>query len=195
MSFNRLGFQGANPLAAPGSRVWTYQTLDSVATVAAAGYFNGAFRELSIGDLIHYTVVTGAIRTPVTIVARSSVYVLTITVPGVVTCGVVNPGLISTVTYSTSMTPDSALGTVFRITVTDGVAFTINAPLNPVAGEEITVVIRNASGGVAGAATWNAVFKMSTWTQPANATSRSITFFYDGTNWIQISQTGVDVPN
>lgn len=195
MSFSRLGFQCANALAPPGSRVWTYQTLDPVATVAAAGYFNAAFRELSIGDLIHFTVVTGAIRTPATVVSRSSVYVLTITVVGVVTTGVINPGLISTVTYSTSMTPDSALGTVFRITVTDGVAFTINAPLNPVLGEEITFIIRNTSGGAAGAATWNAVFKMSTWTQPATVTSRSITFFYDGTNWVQISQTGVDVPN
>lgn len=161
MSFNRLGFQCANAAAPPGSRVWTYQTLDVVATVAAAGYFNVAARELSIGDLIHYTVVTGAIRTPATIVARSSVYVLTITVANVVTTGVLNPGLISTIPYSTSMTPNAALGTVFRISVTDGVAFAINAPINPVSGANITVVIRNTSGGAAGVATWNAIFKMT----------------------------------
>lgn len=99
-----------------------------------------------------------------------------------------------TVTYSASMTLDTSLGDEFVITATDGNAFSITAS-NPIDSQRITVTIRNNAGGALGAVTWNPVFKMSTWTQPANTNSRSIDFRYDGTNWVQVSQTGVDVPN
>jgi hypothetical protein len=74
-------------------------------------------------------------------------------------------------------------------------AFTINAPTNGLDGMQLTITLRNASGGALGVATWNAAFKMSAWTNPANGQSRSITFRYDSTNWVQVGQTGVDVPN
>ena len=99
------------------------------------------------------------------------------------------------VTYSASMTFDASTGNEIQITPTDASAFTINAPTNPSDGQTITYMIRNSSGGALGAVTWNAVFKMSAWTSPANGNSRSITFRYDGSNWVQVSQTGVDVPN
>lgn len=99
------------------------------------------------------------------------------------------------VTYSASMTIDASTGSEFDISDNNGTAFTINAPTNPVDGQRITVTLRNISGGALGAATWNAVFKMSAWTNPANGNSRSIDFRYDGTNWVQVAQTGVDVPN
>lgn len=97
--------------------------------------------------------------------------------------------------YSASMTIDASAGNVFEATCTNGTAFTFNAPTNPQQGQRITVVVRNTSGGALGAATWNAVFKLATWTNPANANSRSITFLYDGTNWVEISRTPADVPN
>lgn len=100
-----------------------------------------------------------------------------------------------TVTYSASMTPDAALGDQFIITATNATAFTINAPTNPVAGQEITIRIRNTTAGALGTATWNAIFKMTAWTQPATVTSRAITFWYNGTNWVEVSRTTVDVPN
>jgi len=59
----------------------------------------------------------------------------------------------------------------------------------------MTITIRNASGGALGAVTWNAIYGLSAWTQPANTFSRSITFRYNGSLWIQIGQTGVDVAN
>lgn len=100
------------------------------------------------------------------------------------------------VVYAAAMTIALGLGAFAIITATDGVAFTINAPTGtPLAGDELTVQIRNTSGGALGAVTWNAVFKMSAWTQPATAFSRAITFRYNGVNWIQVGQTGVDVPN
>ena len=101
-----------------------------------------------------------------------------------------------TITYSASMTIALGSGAVAVITATNNTAFTINAPTGtPLTGDQLTVIIRNPSGGALGAVTWNAIFKMSAWTQPANGFSRSITFRFDGTNWIQVGQTGVDVPN
>lgn len=97
--------------------------------------------------------------------------------------------------YSASITIDASTGHLFDISANNGTAFTINAPINPYTGEVMCITLRNTSGGALGAATWNAVFKMSAWTNPANGFSRSITFKNNGTNWVQISQTGVDVPN
>ena len=98
-------------------------------------------------------------------------------------------------TYSTSMTPAANNGNIFVITATDGVAFAINAPTNPATGQRVVFTIRNTSGGALGAATWNAVFKMVAWTQPATGFSRSIQFYYNGTNWIEESRCAADVPN
>lgn len=100
-----------------------------------------------------------------------------------------------TITYSAAMTIDSATTDIATITATDGVAFTINAPTNPVAQARLRVRIRNTSGGALGVATWNAVFKMRAWVQPATANSRTIDFDYDGTNWVEAHRTEADVPN
>jgi hypothetical protein len=99
------------------------------------------------------------------------------------------------VAYSASITIDASTGNEFDITANNGTAFTINAPTNQTDGQRITITIRNTSGGALGVITWNAVFKMSAWTSPATANSRSIDFRTDSTNWVQVGQTGVDVPN
>jgi hypothetical protein len=102
---------------------------------------------------------------------------------------------VTVLAYSASMTPNMISGEHFAISATNGAAFTINTPANAVAGRRLGLKIANVSGGALGAATWNAVFKLSAWTNPATGFSRSIQFRYNGTNWIQESQTGVDVPN
>lgn len=99
------------------------------------------------------------------------------------------------VTYSASMTPNAQLGNRAIITATNSTAFAINAPTNPVTGQVLRVTIRNTSGGALGVATWNAVFKMVAWSQPANGFSRSIEFDYDGTNWVEMTRTAADIPN
>lgn len=100
-----------------------------------------------------------------------------------------------TLTYGTTINFDSAQANEFVIDATNATAFTINAPTNPSTGQRITMRIRNTSGGALGAVTWNAVFKMSAWTQPASANSRAIDFQYDGTNWVECGRVAADVPN
>lgn len=101
------------------------------------------------------------------------------------------------ITYSASMAINAAVGTFFDITATDGNAFTVNTPTNPVDGQQITFTIRNISGGALGAVTWGAGYKLATWTSPATANSRSITFRYSSTVslWVEVTRTTVDVPN
>ena len=104
----------------------------------------------------------------------------------------------STPTYGASVAIDASLGNIFTVTATNGVAFTVANPTsatNGVSSQRITIMIRNTSGGVLGAVTWDTLYKLSAWTSPATANSRSIDFVYDGTNWVEISRTPSDVPN
>lgn len=103
----------------------------------------------------------------------------------------------SAVTYSASMTPTRNTGETQTIVATNNTAFTINAPTPasvPI-GTPLCVGISNTSGGALGVATWNAVFKMAAWTQPATGFKRSICFRWNGTNYIEYSRTTADVPN
>ncbi len=99
------------------------------------------------------------------------------------------------VTYSSSITIDAATAHIFQINASNGTAFTINAPTNPYTGQVMKIQIRNTSGGSLGAITWNSVFKLASWTSPANSFSRTIEFFYNGANWIESSRTAADIPN
>lgn len=103
---------------------------------------------------------------------------------------------VNAITYSASMTPNPFLGSVQSITATNATAFTINAPTSgAIGGQTITIVIRNTSGGALGVATFNAIFKMTAWAQPATGFNRSITFMFDGTNWVESTRAASDVPN
>lgn len=96
--------------------------------------------------------------------------------------------------YSSSMTPGAHIAIKQRITVTNATAMTINAPTNPILGEDLTFDIINSSGGAMGAITWNAVFKLAgAFTNPANTKRRTITFYYDGTSWIETTRAAADI--
>lgn len=91
---------------------------------------------------------------------------------------------------------------IYRITATNGTAFTINVQENTssasiVPGQIFTVVIRNASGGALGTVTFaGATFKTSgAFTAPANGFNRSITFYYDGSHGVEIMRSSADVAN
>lgn len=88
--------------------------------------------------------------------------------------------------YSTSITPNADFGRIFTIVATDTVAFAINAPSNPRIGRIISFDIKNSSGGIMGAITWNAIFKMGAFTNPGNGLRSTISFYYDGANWVAL---------
>ena len=101
-----------------------------------------------------------------------------------------------TPTYGASVTINAALGNLFVVTVTDANAFTITNPTNGLTGQTIILTIRNTSGGGAGVLTFGTAYKTgAAWTQPATANSRSIHFYYDGTNWIEFGRSAADVSN
>lgn len=91
----------------------------------------------------------------------------------------------------------------FNINVGNNQAFTIAAPTvgsnampaTAYVGRRILIKIRNVSGVAMGAITWNGVFKLSAFTNPANGNSRSIEFEWNGTNWVQLWQATADAPN
>ena len=101
-------------------------------------------------------------------------------------------------TYSASITPDLRTGNHRTITITDGVAFAINAPTGPhFDGMEVTFTISNSSGGAHGAITWNTVWKLAgALAAIANGTNKSVTFRFSGTtNFYEASRSAADVTN
>ena len=87
------------------------------------------------------------------------------------------------VTYAATVTPDCALGEIVDIGTLTG-NITVAAPTHPLRGLRLTLnFTEDATGGRT--ITLNSVFK-ATWTPVTTASKRNtITFEYDGTNWIQ----------
>jgi Pectate lyase superfamily protein len=95
----------------------------------------------------------------------------------------------ATPAYSASITPNAFVGNWQTITVTNGTAFTINAPTNPpstTGTAELTIEILNSSGGAMGVITWNGAFIFAgiTWANPASTKKRYARFEWNGLNWI-----------
>jgi hypothetical protein len=89
--------------------------------------------------------------------------------------------------YSASMTFDAAKQSLFEVTVTNNLAFTVNAILNPRLHQIIEITFLNATAGVLGADTWNAVFKKNAFTMPAPGNRRLWSLKFNGTNWITLA--------
>ncbi len=97
-------------------------------------------------------------------------------------------------TYGPTVAIDAGTATSFRITVTNGTAFAISNPTGLTYGQQITIIVRNASGGVMATPTWDTLYKMATFTKPADGKTRSVTFLYDSVNLIEIN-CSPEVPN
>lgn len=61
------------------NRLWTYETDDTVATVVASGYFNGATEELRQGDMIFASTDTDGTPDMTTIRVTSATAAATVT--------------------------------------------------------------------------------------------------------------------
>lgn len=100
-------------------------------------------------------------------------------------------------TYGTTVATNMSLAGYFTLAITDGVAFAMSAPTNPMAGQLLTYDIKNSSGGAHGTITWNAAFLnggagtvgTGAFVTIANGKRRIIVFRYDGTAWQEVSRT------
>ena len=118
-----------------------------------------------------------------------------------VTCLTMTGNVIHTfypLTFGASVYIPSEKADIFSLTCTSNAACAIAAPGNPATGKIIYLVNRNTSGGAVALKTWDAVFKMDTWSgtdEPATGFNRTIAFIYNGANWIEFMKQGVDIPN
>lgn len=101
----------------------------------------------------------------------------------------------TTLAYGATVATNAIRKGPFRITATNGTAYTISTPTNPVYGNTITYDILNSSGGAMGVVTWGAAFKLDAtgFVNPANGKRKTISFYYDGTNWVQVGPTSADI--
>lgn len=104
-------------------------------------------------------------------------------------------------TYSASMTPDLQNGNAFTIQVSNTTAFTINTPLNTAGvqvGKRMSIRLNNVSGSnTLGAVTWGAGYKTNFATAasaPANNTSLTIEFEWDGAHMVECYHSPANVP-
>lgn len=99
-----------------------------------------------------------------------------------------------TVSTASTVATDATTSAMRSLNVTTTSAFTIGAPTNPFTAATITYQITNASGAAMGTITWNAAFKLAgTFTNPASTKVRTITFQFDGTNWIELHRAAADI--
>lgn len=97
-------------------------------------------------------------------------------------------------TYGATVSINADSSTLQTLAATNNTSFLMVNPTNASTGRLLIVRISNTSGGVLGTITWDTLYKMATYTKPANATSRTIAFVYNGTNWIELF-CGPEVPN
>jgi hypothetical protein len=101
---------------------------------------------------------------------------------------------IVTLGYSATVGTDASAGGIFELEVTDTSAFTMSAPIYASQGAVIRYAITNSSGGSMGTITWDSVFKLAgAFTNPANGKIRTIEFYYDGTNWVELTRGAADI--
>lgn len=92
-----------------------------------------------------------------------------------------------TLSYSASISWFGDSSQIGLLSVTDTSAFTINAPQFSWVGRRVTYRITNNSGGAMGTITWGGTFMRdsSAWTNPASTKTRTVSFIYDGSKWVQ----------
>lgn len=99
--------------------------------------------------------------------------------------------------YSASVPINGKQFNIHKITVTDGVGFTVGAPtigVGYVAGTTMVVDVLNSSGGALGTVAWHASYKLAgAWVSPANTKRRTISFYYDGSAWVETSRAAADI--
>lgn len=97
-------------------------------------------------------------------------------------------------TFGATVAISAGNGALSVITASSNIPFTIMNPTSSSTGLTISVQVKNTSGGALGTITWDTLYKMATFTKPASGFRRTVTFIYDGTNWVEIA-CSPEVPN
>jgi len=94
----------------------------------------------------------------------------------------------------TVYTANAKLANINYLSIGSG-DYTIAAPTNAFDGCRLTYIVKNDGLGALGAATWNAIFRKTAWTNPASGTARTVTFVYDSATslWWQTSASDADL--
>jgi len=105
-------------------------------------------------------------------------------------------GTIATPTYGPSVTIDGSAGSQHIITATNATSFLIANPTTHFTGQQLLITVKNTSGGALGTVSWDTQYKMADFTviKPATGFRRTITFIFDGTNWVEVNCSPA-VPN
>jgi Pectate lyase superfamily protein len=97
-----------------------------------------------------------------------------------------------TPTSDNSVSVDPTRGSIFVVTPGKR-GLTIASAGKGVAGQVITIIIRNSSGRAVGAITMDTSFRLAggvrTFAAPQSGAARAIAFVYDGSAWVEISTT------
>jgi hypothetical protein len=102
------------------------------------------------------------------------------------------PSLVNVLASSGTIFIDAQSGESQIITPT--AAITLGAPLHSRTGQILTITLVNT--GSMGSVTWDPIFKMATpITLPANGFSRSFSFTFNGSNWVERFRSAADIAN
>jgi hypothetical protein len=102
-------------------------------------------------------------------------------------------GTVQSLAYGASINVNLDLGSVLVITANNENPFTIESPRKLYIGRIFTFHIINSSGGATGAITWASRYRLATtFPRVANAKSRTITFYSDGTNAWEVARSPGD---
>ena len=80
------------------------------------------------------------------------------------------------------------------LTVESGQPFCVRAPRDAVAGQRLTVRVRNGTSGPLGPIDWSG-FRLAPWTSPAPRHQRVLEVVFDGAAWSELFQSARDVPD
>jgi putative cofactor-binding repeat protein len=178
-----LGYSGVNLNATSGNIVNGNQAVDTRGGSACMEY---GFRETGAGSLNQFGINSsvGHTNSPYSLVPGTTSFVQVTGTTGQ--------------TDASTITPNATAGLQEAITVTDGSAFTIQDPDYPFPGATMTIVLVNASGGTMGTITWGAAYTFvndsGSLAGPPNGAISTITFYYNGTSWIETARSTATIP-
>lgn len=104
---------------------------------------------------------------------------------------VILAGAYVTLTDGATVATDASLGEFFVLSGFRA-SRTMSNPTNPTTGQSLTYRIDNSGGALA--TSWGSAFVLAgPWTDPSPDRSRSISFFFDGSLWLESGRTGANL--